>query len=56
MDLIQKNHLESAITNALMESYITNYDLELDGQALKNDLTPILRDVVVSLINNNFNL
>ena len=52
-NLIQKNHLESAISNALKERYKINYNLELDGQALKNDLTPILRDVVVSLINAN---
>jgi len=54
-NLIQKNSLESAISNALMEFYKINYNLELDGQALKNDLTPILKDIVISLINTNLN-
>jgi len=53
---IQKNHLESAISNALMEFNKINSDLELDGQALKNDLTPILKDIVIHLINTNLNL
>jgi hypothetical protein len=48
---IQKNHLESTISNALMEYSKINSDLELDGQALKNDLTPILKDIVIHLIN-----
>ena len=50
---IQKNHLESAISNALMEFNKINYDLKLDGQALKKDLTPILKDIVIHLINTN---
>ncbi len=54
-DQIQKNHLESAISNALMEFNKINCDLELDGQALKNDLTPILKDIVIHLINTNLN-
>ena len=53
---IQKNQLESAISNALMEFNKINSDLELDGLALKNDLTPILKDIVICLINNNLNL
>ncbi len=52
---IQKNHLESAISNALMEFNKINYDLKLDGLALKNDLTPILKDIVIHLINTDLN-
>ncbi len=52
-NLIQKNHLESAISNALMEFNKLNCDLELDGLALKNDLTPILKDIVIRLIDTN---
>ncbi len=48
---IQKNHLESAITNALLEFNKMNYASELDGLALKNDLTPILKDIVIRLFN-----
>ena len=54
-NLIQKNHLESAISKALMEFNKLNSDLELDGLALKNDLTPILKDIVISLIDTNLN-
>jgi len=50
---IQKNHLESAISNALLEFNKMNYDIELDGLALKNDLTPILKEIVIHLINTN---
>lgn len=50
---IQKNHLESAISNALLEFNKINYDIELDGLALKNDLTPILKEIVIHLINTN---
>ncbi|MHA1106308.1 MAG: hypothetical protein ACTSPN_11430 [Promethearchaeota archaeon] len=50
---IQKNHLESVISNALME--FNKINLELDGLALKNDLTPILRDIVIHLINTDLN-
>jgi len=53
--LIQKNHLESAISNALMEFNKLNCDLELDGLAMKNDLTPILKGIVISLIDTNLN-
>ncbi len=52
---IQKNHLESAISNALTEFSKINYDLKLDGLALKNDLTPILKDIAIHLINTYFN-
>jgi len=52
---IQRNHLESAISNALMEFNKINCDLELDGLALKNDLTPILKDIVIHLFNTNLN-
>ena len=52
---LQKDHLESAISNALIEFNKINYDLELDGLALKNDLTPILKDIVIRLINTNLN-
>jgi len=55
-NLIQKNHLESAISKALMKFNKKYYDSELDGQALKNDLTPILKDIITHLLNNNFNL
>ncbi len=54
-NLIQKNHLESAISKALMEFNKLNSDLELDGLALKNDLTPILKDIVIRLIDTNLN-
>ncbi len=53
---VQKDHLETLISNALMEYNTRNSDLELDGQALKNDLTPILKDIVIRLINVNLNL
>jgi len=53
---VQKDHLETLISNALMEYNTRNSDLELDGQALKNDLTPILKDIVIRLINANLNL
>jgi hypothetical protein len=52
-NLIQKNHLESAISKALMEFNKLNSDLELDGLALKNDLTPILKEIVIRLIDTN---
>ncbi len=48
---IQKDHLKSAISKALLEYNEKNSDLELDGQALKNDLTPILKDIVIHLMN-----
>ncbi|MBY8980305.1 MAG: hypothetical protein KGD72_07930 [Candidatus Lokiarchaeota archaeon] len=53
--LIQKNHLEPAISKALLEFNKINCDLELDGLALKNDLTPILKDIVIRLIDTNLN-
>ena len=53
---IQKNLLESAISNSLMEYNRKFKDSELDGQALKKDLTPILKDIIAQLINANFNL
>ena len=53
---IQKNLLESAISKALMEYNRKFKDSELDGQALKKDLTPILKDIIAHLINTNFNL
>ncbi len=52
---VQKDHLESLISIALTEFNKINYDLKFDGLALKNDLTPILKDIVISLINTNFN-
>ena len=54
-NLIQKNHLESAISNSLMEFNKLNCDLELDGLATKNDLTPILKEIVIRLIDTNLN-
>ena len=53
---VQKNQLESTISHALMEFNKSHWDLELDGQALKNDLTPTLKDIVIGLINTNLNL
>jgi len=53
--LIHKNHLEIAISKALLEFNEVNCDLELDGLALKNDLTPILKDIVIRLIDTNLN-
>ena len=53
---VQKDQLETLISNALTKYNKINSDLKLDGQALKNDLTPILKDIVISLINNNFNV
>jgi len=53
---IQKNQLESTISNALMEFNKSHHNLELDGQALRNDLTPTLKDIVIGLIKSNFNL
>jgi len=38
-----------------MEFNEINCDLELDGQALKNDLTPILKDIFIHLINTSLN-
>jgi len=52
---VQKDHLESLISNALVEFNKINCDLELDGLALKNDLTPILKDIVIRLINTDLN-
>jgi hypothetical protein len=52
---VQRDHLESLIFNTLTEFDKTHYDLKLDGQALKNDLAPILRDIVIGLINTNIN-
>ena len=52
---IQKNHLESTISNALMDYSKKSIDLELDGQALKKDITPILKNIVTHLIDTNFN-
>lgn len=54
-NLIQKSHLESAISNSLMEFNKLNCDLELDGLAMKNDLTPILKEIVIRLIDTNLN-
>ena len=53
--LIHKNHLEIEISKALLEFNEVNCDLELDGLALKNDLTPILKDIVIRLIDTNLN-
>jgi hypothetical protein len=39
-----------------MEFSEINYDLKLDGLALKDDLTPILKDIVIHLVNTNLNL
>ncbi|MHA1669238.1 MAG: hypothetical protein ACTSV5_01540 [Promethearchaeota archaeon] len=52
---IQKNHLESVISNALMEFNKINCNLELDGLAMKNNLTPILEDIIIHLINTDLN-
>jgi hypothetical protein len=54
-NLLQKNHLKSTISSALMEFSKLNCDLELDGLALKNDLTPILKEIVIRLIDINLN-
>jgi len=51
---IQKNRLESAISEALMKFNKKYHDSELDGQALRKDLTPILKDIITHLINTNF--
>ena len=53
---LQKTQLESAISKALMKFDKKYNDSEIDGQALKKDLTPILKDIITQLINNNFNL
>ena len=52
---VQKDHLETLISNALTEFNKINSALKLDGQALKNDLTPILKDIVIHLINTDLN-
>ncbi len=53
--LIQKNHIVAAISKALLEFNKINCDLELDGLALKKDLTPILKDIVIHLIDTYLN-
>jgi hypothetical protein len=52
---LQKDHLETLISNALTEFNKIDSDLKLDGQALRNDLTPILKDLVIRLMNTNLN-
>ena len=52
---VQKDHLETLISKALMEYNKSSSALKLDGQALRNDLTPILKNIVISLIETNFN-
>jgi len=53
---IQKSLLESTISDSLMEYNRKFKDSEIDGQALKKDLTPILKDIISHLIKTNFNL